>query len=223
MFINYIPFTDLMVNNLITGNWFNLIQLSNYSNTIQCTQCEGSCETVSYSSDMSDILFIEFCPAAMIIARYSFEINVLWHAYQLVAMVRHLGSHLSCVVDIGKWTIIDDLQDLCVTYESLDDLYEASYSGWFCAVYKKKCLVQNPKFDCNYFREKNVSGISNQTEVPNAKYDIQGALALDNLITANRKRDKTVEMSKVYSEDVKIKNTEDVNQFEERKHKVQKV
>ena len=29
--------------------------------------------------------------------------------------------------------------------------------------------------------------------------------------------DNTVEMSKVYSEDVKIKNSEDVNQFEERK------
>ena len=43
----------------------------------------------------------------------------------------------------GKWLLVDDLQDHCLLYNSLPELYSENNSGWFFAVYKKVNMTQH--------------------------------------------------------------------------------
>ena len=134
--------------------------MNNYSATVQCHSCEQPCDTVSYSNQMSEVLFIEFCPATMSIARYTPEITILGQDYVLAAMVRNLGNHFSCALNFGQWIIVDDLQDLCSYYNNFDDLCNESLSGWFFAVYKKKgsaLLTVGRMFQSNIFENRSHS------------------------------------------------------------------
>ena len=75
-------------------------------------------------------------------------------------MVRYLGNHFSCGLNFGQWIIVDDLRDLCYYYNNFDDLCNASLSGWFFAVYKKKgsaLLTVGRTFQSNIFENRSHS------------------------------------------------------------------
>ena len=51
-------------------------------------------------------------------------------------MVRHLGSHFSCAVrESGLWFYIDDLQDNCTSFPTLQHLLHGCPTGWFFGIY----------------------------------------------------------------------------------------
>ena len=148
---------DLLHLNLLPENWPEYISRSNSCSTFQCRNCDNFGPTVSFSMELSTILFVEFNEVMLSVALFQSDI-VVESSYQLVAMVRHIGSHFTCAIkETECWVLVDDLQDSCHSYDSLQKLHEVFPVGWFFAVYVKSDEISNmEKFDFSHFRQDTV-------------------------------------------------------------------
>ena len=102
---------DLLHSRISFQDWPNFILSQNFSLTLQCSQCEQQCDSISSSSVLSDIIFVEFSHGFMSLTGFPENITILGIRYNLCAMVRHLGSHFTCVVLENDWLYIDNLQE----------------------------------------------------------------------------------------------------------------
>ena len=104
--INYISFYDLLSLNISVESWPEYILQSNHSATVQCNNCDSSSPIASFSAVLSDTLFVEL----------NYEMARSYFSY---AVNRNNEN----------WILIDDLQDTCIFYDSLERLYEQHNSG----------------------------------------------------------------------------------------------
>ena len=134
--VNYVslPLEDLLHSRISFKDWPNFILSQNFSLTLQCSQCEQQCDSISSSSVLSDIIFVEFSPGFMSFTGFPENITMLGIRYNLCVMVRHLGSHFTCVVLENDWLYIDDLQEGCEVFRTLQQLQDRFFSGWFFGV-----------------------------------------------------------------------------------------
>ena len=95
--INYVSLSDLLHLNFLPENGPEYISRSNSCSTVQCHNCDNFGPTVSFAMELSTVLFVEFNEAMQSVALFQSDI-VVECSYQLVAMVRHIGSHFTCAI-----------------------------------------------------------------------------------------------------------------------------
>ena len=137
VFVNYISLEDMLHFSYSLENWPSYIIHRNTAETLQCDQCLKQCVSLNSSSLFSEVMFVEFSPGFQSVVNFTEHISLLENNFQLYAMVRHLGSHFSCAVqESGLWFHIDDLQDNCTSFPTLQHLLNSCPTGWFFGVYK---------------------------------------------------------------------------------------
>ena len=104
---------------------------------LQCDECEKLWPFQSSVSSLSEVVFVEFSPGLMSLTTFTERISMLGISYYSYAMVRNLGNHFTCaVLENNRWVYIDDLQEDCDNFTTLQQLLLRFPSGWFFGVYK---------------------------------------------------------------------------------------
>ena len=137
VFVNYISLEDMLHFSYSLENWPSYIIHRNSAENLQCDQCLKQCVSLNSSSLFSEVMFVEFSPGFQSVVNFTEHISLLENNFQLYSMVRPLGSHFSCAVqESGLWFHINDLQDNCTSFPTLQHLLNSCPTGWFFGVYK---------------------------------------------------------------------------------------
>ena len=123
--VNYISLEEILQSHIPLDQWSDFIVQNNTSDRIQCPQCATVINVVNRDNQVSDILFVEFSMGMISISKFALTVRVCNKEYKLIGLVKHLGMHFTSAVydnEHSYWVYIDDLQNRCVNYYSLNEL-----------------------------------------------------------------------------------------------------
>lgn len=136
--LNYVSLSQLSKLNVPTFHWYSALMSSNIPRSLQCSQCERSCERIDAQSEMSMLLFVELSSNVFNCIQFQERIVVCNVHYYLLGVVRNLACHFTCAVcKNGQWYLFDDLCSNLPTFNSVHELFQHAIGGWFFAVYIK--------------------------------------------------------------------------------------
>ena len=105
--VNYISLVELINSRIKPDRWFEFISTSNSASKVACPTCERLYDVHECQSEMSEILFFEFSEGIMSICDFLSSISIFDNTYELVSLVKHIGSHFySVVFQQGTWILL---------------------------------------------------------------------------------------------------------------------
>lgn len=142
--VHYVSLEEIISKNLTPDQWPRLLE--QFSATTECPQCHGFSSINNNHIHSSVILFVEISLGLISVANFVQYITIGGIEYTLVSLVRHLGNHFSCAVNVSDWVTFDDLSDVSTSFENLNKLYLHHRNGWFFGVYIKSSKLSKPSF-----------------------------------------------------------------------------
>ena len=191
VFVNYISLEEILQLRYSFEDWPSFVINRNVSlQNLQCDECEKLWPCQSSVSSLSEVVFVEFSPGLMSLTTFTEHISMLGISYHLYAMVRNLGNHFTCaVLENNRWVYIDDLQEDCDNFTTLQQLLLRFPSGWFFGVYKKRFL----EFLETSVQNNNLFSITDdKTESLTGKKRCQNIVLESDVSKLNKKRARNV-------------------------------
>ena len=78
--LSYVSLSQLIKVNVPTFHWYSALMSCNIPSSLQCAQCERSCECIDAQSDMSMLLFVEFASNVFNCIQFQEHIGILKNA-----------------------------------------------------------------------------------------------------------------------------------------------